>query len=252
MAKKDESIDTLKVMFAPLYFTPAGTNIQNTPVGNDEYDSMADDGDGSYGGQMEGISDWRMDTSVKAGDVYQLRFYSQQEIDLIGLFQQGISLAPLGIQSQRTEPSAWGEARMADDYAREYVVWSTAPLSSTDRANLTASFSPTPPYYDGSLHPEQVVYGYATTWTHPNFISSKVGFSTIQNKYNFGFGDMVAAPKLYITRLYIFSGQLEASSGGVPAYLDIPFSCEVMRAVQVEPDDLDYFQQMARSLQPPE
>lgn len=250
-----DRISPLKLMFPPFYWTAATT-----------YDGVQPSSSGSYGGYLGNAAGhdggWEGGLTIGAGATFSggvltngniyAKFWNEQEIDLIGLFAQGKTLTPLGINTQRTEPLAAGEAKDADLYARQFVFWTTQPLSSDDRQNLLASFSPTPPYFDGDLHPEQVIQGYSETFVQSlQNVGAKVGFLSGIQRDNLGFMDTIASPKLYCTRLLVVSGTLRNTNDGVPLYIDIPFSCEFMTVVEQEPDELELFTNITRSLQPP-
>lgn len=256
-----DRISPLKLMFDGLYWSAATT-----------YDGVQPTAVGTYGSTTAVIesggksTNWTGKLTIESGATFSgapnnyltsgriyARFYNQQEVDLIGNFSQGKVMQPLGISTQKTEPYAMAEFRDADLYVREFVVWTTQKMSDLDLENLASSLTPTPPYYDGNMHPEQVIAGYSQTYTQNlQNVGPVVGFVTPIQRDNLGFMDTIAAPKLYCTKIVVVSGTIRNGSTGISLYIDIPFSAEVMSAVEQEPDELEFFTGMARSLQPPE
>lgn len=256
MAK--ETIQTLKCTFPPLYVTPS-TLFHTGPATGTTDAGEAFNANGTFSGEILGSSGWKSPASTLSGAgsgteiVSNLVVYNEQEVDLMGLFAQGISLAPLGASTQRTEPPAMGERAKEDVYMREFVLWTTMPLSSGDRAALIQSFSPVPPYagnaaQSGSMTSSQVIAGYSKTYANSSTIDPLVGFVVEIGSGDLGFMDMVSAPKLYCTRLIVFAGTCKDRGS---RFQDIPFSCEILGVAQTEPDELEQFTQMARSLDPP-
>ena len=251
-----ETIQTLKCTFPPLYVTNA-TKFHTGPTSGTVDAGEAFSAQGSYSGEILDSSGWISPASTVGPGTgsrpYTLVVYNEQEVDLMGLFAQGISLAPLGASTQRTEPPATGSRMANDAYMREFVVWTTLPLSSGDRAGLIQSFSPVPPYagnaaQSGSLTTSQVIAGYSKTYANSDTIDHLVGFLVEIGSGDLGFMDMISAPKLYCTRLVYMTGTLKDDAS---RFQDIPFSCEILGVAQTEPDELEQFTQMARSLDPP-
>lgn len=251
-----DRISSLKLMFPAFYWNAAAT-----------YDGVVPNAVGSYSGYLGaavGGADggWEGELTISSGATFsagvltagqiKARFWNEQDIDLIGLMQQGKTLTPLGINTQRMEPISIGECKQSDVYCQQFVFWTTQPLSETDRDNMLNTFSPTPPYFDGDLHPEQVIQGYSETFVQSlSNVGPKVGYLSGIQRDNLGFMDSIASPKLYCTRLLVFSGTVQNTNSGVPLYIDVPFSCELMSVVEEEPDELELFTSIARSLQPP-
>lgn len=250
-----DGVKTLKVTFPPLYVT-AGTKFEkfngSLVEGGEAYVTA-----GSYAGHVVGGSGWQSNASTLAivgtNANVDLALFNTQEVDLMGLFAQGISLAPIGASTQRTEPPAMGSRSIENNYVREFVIWTTMPLDEIDVNAMIASFSPTPPYggnsnFNGSMTTAQVIAGYSKTYANSSTIDPLVGFLVEIGQGELGFMDMISAPKIYCTRLILFNGQLANNAG---RFCDVPFSCEVLGVVQTEPDELTQFTQMARSLDPP-
>lgn len=247
-------------MFDPLYWSAAATydGVQPTDDGTTgNFYSVIESGGQStnWTGNItisDGTFSGAPNNYLQEGNIYA-RFINQQEVDLIGLFAQGKVMQPLGISTQKTEPFSCAQFRDADLYVREFVIWTTQKFSDTDLSNLISNLSPTPPYYEGDMHPEQVIAGYSQTYVQNLAnVGPMVGFVSPIQRDNLGFMDTIAAPKLYCTKMIVVSGKIMNGAGGVSLYIDIPFSSEVMSVVEQDPDELEFFTGMARSLQPPE
>lgn len=274
-----EKVKPLKFNFEPLYWN-LGSIYQNTPSGQDSFESMTDGGNGSYSGHINS-SQWKAVGSTKLNDCYSLGFVNRQEVDLIGLTMQSIALAPLGNATQRMETYALGyitdgqgrpivhdvgggnpPRNVGRAYVREYVMYTTQPLTDqTINDTLLATSGPVPPYLgEGNLDGAQLVAGYASTFTRDSSIPDLDGWCVKFQESKLGFGDIINAPTLYCTRVVVFEGRMvgrptvNCSNGTVdaPVFLDIPHSTEVITVAELEPDTVEYFATMARSLQPPE
>lgn len=262
-----EKVKPLKFVFDPLYWTE-GTIYQNTPSGNDVYESMTDGGNGNYSGHILS-SDWEAESNNKLNDCFEINLINRQEIDLTGLTIQEIALAPLGNASQTMEPFAFGYNKgnrgepLPDmrGFVREYVFYTTQPITNqTLYHTIFNTASPIPPYAgSGNLSPEQLVAGYSRTWVKDTVAAPLDGFCVKIQESKLGFGDIINAPKLYCTKVIKASLRIQGlattnCSGGnvtAPRFLDIPSSTEVITVAEIEPDTVEYFASMARSLQPP-
>lgn len=274
-----EKVKPLKFNFEPLYWNE-GTIYQNTPSGEDDFNNMATRGNGTYTGQINSTA-WESVSSSKLNSVYSLGFVNRQTIDLTGLTIQELALAPLGNVTQRTEPYALGYItdekgviagyndggsgglrQVGRAYVREYVVFTTQPITNaTLQDTLFNTSAPLPPYLgEGNLDGAQVVGGYASTYTRDASTPAIDGWCVKLFESKMGFGDIINTPTLHCTRVIAFEGRLSdlptynSSNSAVdaPVFLDIPYSCEVITVAEVELDTVEYFQTMTRSLQPPE
>lgn len=272
-----EKVKPLKFNFEPLYWTQ-GTVIQNTPTGTDAFESMVDGGNGDYSGQVAS-SAWEAVSMDKLNDCYSVNLVNRQTVDLTGLTMQHIALAPLGNSTQRMETFALGY--LVDDrgapivenvggapkivgrgFIREYVFYTTQPISNeTLTSTIFNTSSPVPPFMGlGNLDGSQLVAGYSSTYTRDNSTPAIDGWCVKLQESKQGFGDIINSPTLHCTRVINASLRVKdlstanCSNSGVtsPLFLDVPFSCEVITVAEIEPDTVEYFATMARSLQPPE
>lgn len=273
-----EKVKPLKFNFEPLYWTQ-GTIYQNTPAGDDTFDSMANQGNGQYSGQVNSTN-WEALSTSKLNDVFSMGFVNRQTVDLVGLTIQGVALAPLGNATQRTEPfalgyitdqrgnivqyddgGAGGPRQVGRAFIREYVFYTTQPITNTTLSDtIFSTATPVPPYLgEGNLDGAQLIAGYASTYTRDASTPAIDGWCVKLNESKQGFGDIINSPTLHCTRVVAVEGRLSdlptynASNSPVnsPLFLDIPFSCEVITVAEIEPDTVEYFASMARSLQPP-
>lgn len=269
-----EKVKPLKYVFEPLYWN-RGSIYQNTPSGDDVYESIVDGGDGTYSGSVNG-GPWTSLGNNVTGDCYIVNLVNRKEIDLTGLAVQEIALAPLGQTTQRMETYAlgytvaWNALRQAYDpipdgraLVREFVFYTTTPISDAALSDtIFNTLSTLPPYMgDGNLTTEQLVAGYSSTYTRDNGTAPLDGQCVKIQESKLGFGDIINAPTLYCTKVVQFLGRvvnfaagLNCSGGSAPSplFLDIPQSTEVITVAEIEPDTVEYFTSMARSLQPPD
>lgn len=273
-----EKVKPLKFNFEPLYWNQ-GSIYQNTPAGADTYSTMSAEGNGGYSGTING-SDWEGVGTSKLNSVYSMGFVNRQRIDLIGLTIQEIALAPLGNATQRMEPFALGyitdsagRLNTYDDggaggvrqvgraFIREYVFFTTQPITNAAlQDTILGTSSPIPPYLgEGNLDGAQLVAGYSSTYTRDFGTPDIDGWCVKMQESKLGFGDIINSPTLHCTKVIAVEGRLEdlptynGSNSPVtsPLFVDIPSSCEVITVAEVEPDDVEYFATMTRSLQPP-
>lgn len=180
-------------------------------------------------------------------------FYHQTRYDLAGLYAEGKCLVPLGSTVQKSEPWSMGPRREPDNdqYVRDYVLWTTEPLTDTDLDRLR-ELSSAPPYFDtdaepATMNPSQVVSGSVSTHITKTDIPSILGFLVPIHESALGFGDTVASPFLYCTRVVYIANRVSASS----FWIDIPSSAAIMSVVEDEPDDLLFLTKAVKSLDPP-
>jgi len=270
-----EKVKPLKFMFDPLYWTK-GTEYEIAPAGGDN-PNMANRGDGTYSGLISSgaSAGWEAVADTKANDCYELTLVNRKSVDLTGLTMQSIALAPLGNASQRmeqfsagyqvqydnTNPQLYEPFRDARLLVKEYVFYTTKPISNTAlNTTIFNTFSTQPPYGDGGdLAAEQLVAGWSATYVQDKSLSPLDGFLVKIHSSQLGFGDIINAPRLYCTRVVYCSMRAKDlsvtnCSGNAttsPLFLDIPQTTEVITVAEIEPDEIEYFTAMKRSLQPP-
>lgn len=270
-----EKVKPLKFMFDPLYWTQ-GTEYENAPSGADN-PNMSNRGNGSYSGLISsGASEgWESVADSKSGDCYELTLVNRKWVDLTGLNMQSIALAPLGNASQRMEtfsagyqvqydasnPQLYEPFRDARLFVREFVFYTTKPISNTAlNTTIFNTASTKPPYAEGGdLAAEQLVAGWSATYVQDKSLSPLDGFLVKIQNSQLGFGDIINAPRLYCTRVIYCSMRAKdlavttcgGSGATSPLFLDIPQTTEVITVAEIEPDEIEYFTAMRRSLQPP-
>jgi len=238
------------------------------------------------GGQWEGsiyIQNPSSNAGTQSNDGYyytELEMWNENVIDVTGLLAAGMVEIPIGTTSQKTEPpflNASGEyaTRIAPitgqvSYAREYVVWSTAPLTASDREGFFQGYSPvfphmfrtmtTPPStaYTGPSMTTAMVMGGRAELYKPDFVQGgNAGFLDLNFMNEFGMGDPVSCPKIYCTRLVQIVYTAYTIGDGVDWELtnftiDWPASWELQSIVLAMPEEVEQLTTMRRSLIPPE
>ncbi len=238
-----------KAYFDPIFCT-SGSTIGTTTVPSSGTDSW------TASGLVNGTS-WNMSVTWTSTQAY-CKAWSEVKIDVTGLVAEGLVEVPMGTIAQRTElPSI--VHRQPECFYREFVVWSTQPLTDNDVDALLMTSSPTMPHmwknelYPSSMTTPMVFGGRAELYSGDSTIDTQAGFLRQLFNNSFGMGDPVSTPILYCTRL--FYGYWTPVAGGMSAQnflIDIPASWELSNMLLVEPDEIAQLTTMRRSLSSPE
>lgn len=247
-----DSVRNIKSLSDPLYFG-GGSYIGNISFNTNRTNIS---GPVFANGNTDGNRGWFGHKVTRSGTSSALTlegvFYHQQRWDLQGLYASGKCLVPLGSTRQLSEPFSAG-LRHSDNnqLVREYILWTTEPLSEADFDRLV-DFRSSPPYFNtpddaATMNPSQVVSGQTMTCVAKTDIPVILGTLVPVHESALGFGDTVASPYLYCTRIIAFS----IKSQTVGFWLDIPSAAAIMSVVEDEPDDLLFLTKAVKSLDPP-
>lgn len=247
-----DQVRNIKSLSDPLYFG-GGSFIGSTSFNTNRTNIS---GPVFANGNTDGNRGWSAHKVSRSGTSSSLTlegvFYHEQRWDLQGLYASGKCLVPLGSTLQRSEPFTAG-LRHSDNnqLVREYVLWTTEPLSEEDFDRLV-DYRSSPPYFNtpddpASMNPSQVVSGQVGTHIAKTDIPAIIGALVPIHESALGFGDTVASPYLYCTRIIAFS----IHSQTIGFWLDIPSGAAIMSVVEDEPEDLLFLTKAVKSLDPP-
>ncbi len=237
---------------------------------------------GWYGeGYIDG-GNWQgqLQITIPTGPAYPwsyatLNAYNEVVIDVTGLVKGEFVEIPTGNTAQRTElpfanVCAEAIAKGPNSYGliREFVVWSTQPLTYADRQNLFHSQAPTMPHmwndqpgaYPNTMTTSMIMGGRAEQYTFDPSTGYNAAFAQKIFINEFGMGDPFSCPKIYCTRFFkvVYPMCLDEEVPGSGNYLlddfliDLPASWELQAVVLAKPDDVEALTAMRRSLLPPE
>jgi hypothetical protein len=246
-----ESVRNLKTLQDPLYITA------NTTIGGLALNTIRTNIDGavSAGGSSGDQMGWQGYNVSRSGTstlTIQGTFWHQTRYDLAGLYKEGKCLIPLGSTVQKSEPFSMGPRNSDNNqYVRDYTLWTTEPLTNTDLDRLRG-LSSAPPYFEtdadpATMNPSQVVSGQVSTHIAKTDIPPILGFLVPIHESALGFGDTVASPYLYCTRVVFVYNH----TSSVAFWVDIPSSACIMSVIEDEPDDLLFLTKAVKSLDPP-
>lgn len=227
------------------------------------------------GGPWQGSLQLSYPTASRPWPTAVMHAWHETVIDVTGLVAAEFVEIPTGNTAQRTElpfTNACAEALIKGPntfgFVREFVVWSTQPLTYGDRQNLFHSTSPTMPHMwndqlgavPNSMVTSMIFGGRAEQYTFDPSTGFNAAFAAKTFASDFGMGDPFSCPKIYCTRLFvvIFPMCLEEEVPGAGAYLlddfiiDLPASWEIQAVVLAKPDEIEALTAMRRSLIPPE
>lgn len=247
-----DSIRNIKSLCSPLYFTA------NSTVGGVAFNTnqMNISGPVSAGGSTGDLHGWRGHRVSRTGTssdlVLQGTFVHETRYDLAGLYREGKVLVPLGSTVQKSEPLSMGLRHSSNNqYARDYTLWTTEPLTDDDLDRIRG-LSSCPPYFEtdaqpATMNPSQVVSGQVSTHTAKTDIPPIVGFLVPIHESALGFADTIASPYLYCTRVvFVYN-----NASSLAFFVDIPSAAQIMSVMEDSPDDLIFLTDAAKSLDPP-
>ncbi len=241
----------LKSLQDPLYITPT-TTVGNLSLSTTRVNIDGPVSPSGASGDKTGWQGYNVNRSGSTALTIQGTFWHQTRYDLAGLYREGKCLVPLGSTVQRSEPFSMGPRNTDNNqYVRDYVLWTTEPLTETDLDRLRG-LSSAPPYFEtdaepATMNPSQIVSGQVSTHIAKTDIPAILGFQVPIHESALGFGDTVASPYLYCTRVvHVYN---HTSSTGF--WIDIPSTACIMSVIEDEPDDLLFLTKAVKSLDPP-
>lgn len=246
-----ESPRNLKTLQDPLYLTQ-GSTIGGLALNTTRTNISGPVSAGGGTGDLMGWQGFKVSRSGTTALTIQGTFYHETRYDLAGLYREGKCLIPLGSTVQRSEPFAMGQRNTDNNqYVRDYTLWTTEPLTATDFDRLRG-LSSAPPYFEtdddpATMNPSQVVSGQVATHTAKTDIPAILGFLVPIHESALGFGDSVASPYLYCTRVVFVYNHTSNTN----FFIDIPSTASIMSVIEDEPDDLLFLTKAVKSLDPP-
>jgi hypothetical protein len=243
----------------PLYIT-SGTEIEGDAIDPDTLLNLS-------GYVDDGPANWYVQftqTDPPTGQVHEitLRAYYEEKISTIAHLVSDNTMQVIGETNMALEPPSIGRATQVGSenvtYMREYLIWSTQPLTGNERANLY-SFSPTlpgmtalPGANNSNKAWEQIIHARSRVWVAPTTISPQVGFQSLLHESTWTNPEPFISKDLYFQRVIYIATNADFAYTSANMYLDIP-ACEETLSVVVDskPEDVPYLTALQRSYQGP-
>lgn len=253
------SSNILHAQTPPLYIT-AGTEIEGDAIDPDTALNL--------GGYVEdGPPNWYVqftqnDPPVGQTHTITLRAEYEEKISTIAHMVQSNTMQVIGETNMSLEPPSIGRATQQGSenvtYMREYLIWSTQPLTSNEQSNLY-SFAPVLPGMFGlptaansNKGWEQILHARSKLWVAPTTLSPTIGFQSLLHESTWTNPEPFMCKDVYFSRIIYIATNADFSYDSSNMYLDIPACVETLAVVVDDsPDDVPFLTAMQRSYQAP-
>ena len=191
-----------------------------------------------------------------------LRAHYEQKISTIAHMVESNTMQVIGETNMALETPSIGRATQQGaenvTYMREYLIWSTQPLTANERANLY-SFSPIlagmlglPTASNSNKGFEQILHARSKVWVAPTTLSPTIGFQSLLHESTWTNPEPFMCKDVYFTRVIYIATNADYAYDQSTMYLDIPAVVETLSVVVDDsPDDVPFLTAMQRSYQAP-